>query len=146
MGKRKDLSEFDKGQIVMARPLDQSISDPKLQLLWGVPSLQCERNSEKEKADSRKVFDDLMRCVERNQTELLRMMKEKQRATERQDEEFIKDLEEEITELKRRDTALERLSHSEEHLHFLQIRVLLFLGARNTPRAGLTSGLNPEMR
>ncbi|KAK3527217.1 hypothetical protein QTP86_014634 [Hemibagrus guttatus] len=24
MGKRKDLSEFDKGQIVMARPLDQS--------------------------------------------------------------------------------------------------------------------------
>ncbi|KAK3535958.1 hypothetical protein QTP70_021459 [Hemibagrus guttatus] len=26
MGKRKDLSEFDKGEIVMARPLDQSIS------------------------------------------------------------------------------------------------------------------------
>ncbi|KAK3509292.1 hypothetical protein QTP70_028577 [Hemibagrus guttatus] len=26
MGKRKDLSKFDKGQIVMARPLDQSIS------------------------------------------------------------------------------------------------------------------------
>ncbi|KAK3543536.1 hypothetical protein QTP70_023867, partial [Hemibagrus guttatus] len=26
MGKRKDLSEFDKGQIVMARPLDQNIS------------------------------------------------------------------------------------------------------------------------
>ena len=26
MGKRKDLSEFDKGQIVMARPLGQSIS------------------------------------------------------------------------------------------------------------------------
>ncbi|KAK3507069.1 hypothetical protein QTP70_003879 [Hemibagrus guttatus] len=26
MGKSKDLSEFDKGQIVMARPLDQSIS------------------------------------------------------------------------------------------------------------------------
>ncbi|KAK3511937.1 hypothetical protein QTP70_027583 [Hemibagrus guttatus] len=26
MGTRKDLSEFDKGQIVMARPLDQSIS------------------------------------------------------------------------------------------------------------------------
>ncbi|KAK3544403.1 hypothetical protein QTP86_010539 [Hemibagrus guttatus] len=26
MGKCKDLSEFDKGQIVMARPLDQSIS------------------------------------------------------------------------------------------------------------------------
>jgi len=38
MGKRKDLSEFEKGRIVMARPLGQSIS--KLQLLWGVPGLQ----------------------------------------------------------------------------------------------------------
>ncbi|ROL48310.1 hypothetical protein DPX16_5704 [Anabarilius grahami] len=39
MGKRKDLSEFDKGQIVM---LDDWIrASPKLQLLWGVPGLQC---------------------------------------------------------------------------------------------------------
>ena len=44
MGKREDLSEFDKGQIVMARWLGQSIScsDPcsELQLLLVVPSLQ----------------------------------------------------------------------------------------------------------
>ncbi|KAK3554937.1 hypothetical protein QTP86_001569 [Hemibagrus guttatus] len=33
MGKRKDLSEFDKGQIVMARPLDQSISKTAA-LVW----------------------------------------------------------------------------------------------------------------
>ncbi|ROL50389.1 Protein phosphatase 1 regulatory subunit 1C [Anabarilius grahami] len=38
MGKRKDLSEFDKGQIVM---LDNWVrTSPKLQLLWGVPELQ----------------------------------------------------------------------------------------------------------
>ncbi|KAK3518097.1 hypothetical protein QTP70_033324, partial [Hemibagrus guttatus] len=41
MDKRKDLSEFDKGQIVMARRLDRA--SPKLQLLWGVPGLQCRR-------------------------------------------------------------------------------------------------------
>ncbi|ROL52299.1 hypothetical protein DPX16_0475 [Anabarilius grahami] len=39
MGKRKDLSEFDKDQIVMAR--DWVRASPKLQLLWGVPGLQC---------------------------------------------------------------------------------------------------------
>ncbi|KAK3544025.1 hypothetical protein QTP70_035036, partial [Hemibagrus guttatus] len=33
MDKRKDLSEFDKGQIVMARPLDQNI--PKTAALMG---------------------------------------------------------------------------------------------------------------
>ncbi|KAK3512530.1 hypothetical protein QTP70_015642 [Hemibagrus guttatus] len=33
MGKRKDLSEFDEGQIVMARPLDQSISKTAA-LVW----------------------------------------------------------------------------------------------------------------
>ncbi|XP_072543288.1 zinc-binding protein A33-like isoform X7 [Salminus brasiliensis] len=36
-------------------------------------------------------------------------------------EEFIKELEQEITELKRRDTELEQLSHTEDHLHLLQI-------------------------
>ena len=44
MGKHEDLSEFDKGQIVMPRRLGQSIScsDPcsELQLLLVVPSLQ----------------------------------------------------------------------------------------------------------
>uniref|UniRef100_W5L234 Uncharacterized protein n=1 Tax=Astyanax mexicanus TaxID=7994 RepID=W5L234_ASTMX len=47
--------------------------------------------------------------------------KEKQKAAERQAEEFIKDLEQEITELKRRDTELEQLSHTEDPLHLLQI-------------------------
>uniref|UniRef100_A0A3B4C7X3 B30.2/SPRY domain-containing protein n=1 Tax=Pygocentrus nattereri TaxID=42514 RepID=A0A3B4C7X3_PYGNA len=49
---------------------------------------------------------------------------EKQKAAERQAEEFIKELEQEITELKRRDTELEQLSHTEDHL--LQVRVPLF--------------------
>ena len=34
VGKQKDLSDFDKVKIVMAR------STPKLQILWDVPSLQ----------------------------------------------------------------------------------------------------------
>ncbi|KAL6491202.1 hypothetical protein MHYP_G00015470 [Metynnis hypsauchen] len=79
------------------------------------------KSSEKEKADSVEVFRALLRCIERSQAELLEVMEEKQKAAERQDEEFIKELEQEITELKRRDTELEQLSHTEDHLHLLQV-------------------------
>ncbi|XP_053349189.1 nuclear factor 7, brain-like [Clarias gariepinus] len=79
------------------------------------------KNTEKEKADVVEIFSALMRCIERRQAELLKVMEEKQKAAERQAEEFIKDLEQEITELKRRNTELEQLSHTEDHLHLLQI-------------------------
>ncbi|KAL6491251.1 hypothetical protein MHYP_G00015960 [Metynnis hypsauchen] len=78
-------------------------------------------SSEEEIADSVEVFRALLRCIERSQAELLEVMEEKQKAAERQAEEFIKELEQEITELKRRDTELEQLSHTEDHLHLLQV-------------------------
>ncbi|XP_049338630.1 E3 ubiquitin-protein ligase TRIM21-like [Astyanax mexicanus] len=80
-----------------------------------------QKNTEKEKADSVEVFRALVRCIERSQAELLEVMEEKQKAAERQAEELIKELEQEITELKRRDTELEQISHTEDHLHLLQV-------------------------
>ncbi|KAF4088730.1 hypothetical protein AMELA_G00058090 [Ameiurus melas] len=79
------------------------------------------KNTEKEKADGVEIFSALMRCIERRQAELLKVMEEKQKAEEKQAEELIKDLEQEITELKRRNTELEQISHTEDHLHLLQI-------------------------
>ncbi|XP_049338568.1 zinc finger protein RFP-like isoform X1 [Astyanax mexicanus] len=79
------------------------------------------KNTEKEKADSVEVFRALVRCIERSQAELLEVMEEEQKAAERQAEELIKELEQEITELKRRDTELEQISHTEDHLHLLQV-------------------------
>ncbi|KAL7880919.1 hypothetical protein SRHO_G00031730 [Serrasalmus rhombeus] len=78
-------------------------------------------SSEEEKADSVEVFRALLHSIERSQVELLEVMEEKQKAAERQAEEFIKELEQEITELKRRDAELEQLSHTEDHLHLLQV-------------------------
>ncbi|XP_062850618.1 E3 ubiquitin-protein ligase TRIM47-like [Trichomycterus rosablanca] len=79
------------------------------------------KNTEKFKADSMEIFRALIHSIERNQAEMLKVMEEKQRAAERQAEEFIKDLEQEITELKRRNTDLEQISNTEDHLHLLQI-------------------------
>uniref|UniRef100_A0A3B4CUN7 Uncharacterized protein n=1 Tax=Pygocentrus nattereri TaxID=42514 RepID=A0A3B4CUN7_PYGNA len=67
------------------------------------------------------VYTALIRSIERSQAELLEVMEEKQKAAEKQAEELIKELEQEITKLKRRDTELEQLSHTEDHLHLLQI-------------------------
>ncbi|XP_053488770.1 E3 ubiquitin-protein ligase TRIM39-like [Ictalurus furcatus] len=79
------------------------------------------RNTEKEKSDSIEVFSALIRSIERSQAELLEVMERKQKAAEKQAEGLIKELEQEIDELKRRDTELEQLSHTDDHLHLLQI-------------------------
>ncbi|XP_076849617.1 E3 ubiquitin-protein ligase TRIM39-like isoform X1 [Brachyhypopomus gauderio] len=77
--------------------------------------------TEREIADSIEVFTAMVRSIERSQAELLQVMEEKQKAADRQAEGLIKDLEQEITELKRRDSELEQLSHTEDHIHLLQI-------------------------
>ncbi|KAI5616228.1 E3 ubiquitin-protein ligase TRIM39 [Silurus asotus] len=78
-------------------------------------------NTEKEKAESMKVLNALIRCVEKSQAELLKMMEEKQKAAERQAENFIKELEQEISELRKRNNEMEKLSNTDDHLHLLQI-------------------------
>ncbi|XP_073715303.1 E3 ubiquitin-protein ligase TRIM39 [Misgurnus anguillicaudatus] len=77
------------------------------------------RSREQEKAASDELFGDLIRSIERCQTELLEMMEEKQKAAEKHDEDLIKDLEQEITELKWRDSELKKIT--QDHLHLIQI-------------------------
>ncbi|XP_026077796.1 E3 ubiquitin-protein ligase TRIM39-like isoform X3 [Carassius auratus] len=89
------------------------------------------RNTEKEKAVRVELLTDLIRSIERHQTELLEMMEEQQKAAEKQEQELIEELEQEITELKMRNTELEQLSHTEDHLHLLQIHSSL-CSSRNT--------------
>ncbi|XP_021419390.2 E3 ubiquitin-protein ligase TRIM39-like [Oncorhynchus mykiss] len=79
-----------------------------------------QKDAEREISDSVQVFTALVRSIERSQTELIEVIEEKQKAAERQAEGLIKELEQEITELKRRSTELEQLSHTEDHLHLLQ--------------------------
>ncbi|NP_001093511.1 bloodthirsty-related gene family, member 25 isoform X2 [Danio rerio] len=102
--------------------------------------------SEKEKAAHVEIFTDLIRSIERCQTELLEMMEEQQKAAEKQEEELIKELEQEITELKMRNTELEQLSHTEDHLHLLQIYSSLHrpTDTRNWPEISLKTQENLE--
>ncbi|XP_059366177.1 E3 ubiquitin-protein ligase TRIM39-like [Carassius carassius] len=78
------------------------------------------RNTEEEKAAHAELFTDLIRSIERCQTEVMEMIEERQKAAEKREQELIEELEQEITELKMRNTELEQLSHTEDHLLLLQ--------------------------
>ncbi len=73
-----------------------------------------QKNTEKEKAARVELFTDLIRSIERCQTELLEMMEEQQKAAQKQEQEMIEELEQEISELKMRNTELEQLSRTED--------------------------------
>ncbi|XP_028822718.1 E3 ubiquitin-protein ligase TRIM39-like [Denticeps clupeoides] len=79
------------------------------------------KSTEEEISASVEIFTALLRSIERSQAELLEVMEEEQRAAERQAEGLVKDLQQEITELQRRNSELEKISHTEDHLHLLQI-------------------------
>ncbi|XP_055781174.1 E3 ubiquitin-protein ligase TRIM39-like [Salvelinus fontinalis] len=75
-------------------------------------------NAEKQIADSVEVFTVLVRCIERSQAELIEVVEEKQKVSEKRAERFVEELEQEITELKRRAPEIE---------HILDIKDLLLL-------------------
>ncbi|XP_077074121.1 E3 ubiquitin-protein ligase TRIM39-like [Siphateles boraxobius] len=84
------------------------------------------RNTDEEKSSSVEIFTGLIRSIERCQSDLLKMMEEQQKAAEKQAEDLIKELHQEITELKRRNTELEQLSQTDDHLHLIQMSSSLY--------------------
>ncbi|XP_042246622.1 E3 ubiquitin-protein ligase TRIM39-like [Thunnus maccoyii] len=77
-------------------------------------------DADREIAEGVQVFTTLMKSVERSLNELIETIEEKQRTTEKQAEDFIKELEQEISDLMKRSSEVKQLSRSEDHLHLLQ--------------------------
>ncbi|XP_023191107.1 E3 ubiquitin-protein ligase TRIM21-like [Xiphophorus maculatus] len=76
--------------------------------------------ADREKAEGVQVFTALIESAERGLKELLKEIQDKQETTEKQAEDFIRDLEQEISELKKRSSEVKQLSQDEDHLHLLQ--------------------------
>ncbi|XP_036375400.1 uncharacterized protein LOC118771499 [Megalops cyprinoides] len=70
--------------------------------------------------DSERIFTELVRSIERRRSEVKELIRDQEKAAVSQAEGVIKRLELEIAELRRRDAELEQLSHTEDHIHFLQ--------------------------
>ncbi|KAL7872559.1 hypothetical protein SRHO_G00075420 [Serrasalmus rhombeus] len=70
--------------------------------------------------DSERIFTELMRSIEKKRSEITKLIRTQEKNKLRQTEELLKNLQQEIDDLKRRNTELEQLSVTEDHIHFLQ--------------------------
>ncbi|XP_062282534.1 E3 ubiquitin-protein ligase TRIM39-like [Scomber scombrus] len=101
--------------------IQEMIQKRRLKILEIKHSVDLSKEAaDREKAEGVQVFAALKESVERSLNELIDTIEEKQRTTEKQAKDFIKELEQEISELKNRSSEVEKLSHSEDHLHLLQ--------------------------
>ncbi|XP_042186213.1 tripartite motif-containing protein 16 isoform X2 [Oncorhynchus tshawytscha] len=70
--------------------------------------------------DSEKIFTELIRSIERRRSEVKELIRAQEKAQVNQAEGLLEQVEQEIAELRKRSTELEQLSHTEDHIHFLQ--------------------------
>ncbi|XP_026062868.1 tripartite motif-containing protein 16-like [Carassius auratus] len=70
--------------------------------------------------DSERIFTELIRSIERSRSELIRLIRDQEKTTVSRAEERLERLEQEINDLRRRDAELEQLSHTQDHIQFLQ--------------------------
>nr|CAP08941.1 fish virus induced TRIM protein [Oncorhynchus mykiss] len=70
--------------------------------------------------DCDQIFTKLIRSIERRSSEVKELIRAQEKAQVSQAEGLLEQLKQEIAELRKRSTELEQLSHTEDHIHFLQ--------------------------
>uniref|UniRef100_A0A672MV20 Tripartite motif-containing protein 16-like n=1 Tax=Sinocyclocheilus grahami TaxID=75366 RepID=A0A672MV20_SINGR len=70
--------------------------------------------------DSETIFTELIRSIERSRSELIRLIRDQEKTAVSRAEGRLERLEQEINDLRRRDAELEQLSHTQDHIQFLQ--------------------------
>ncbi|XP_077074125.1 E3 ubiquitin-protein ligase TRIM21-like [Siphateles boraxobius] len=95
------------------------------------------KNTEKDKSSSDQIFNVLNGYIEKCRSDRMEMIEEQQKAADKQAEDLIKELQQEITEL-------EELSHSNDHLHHIQMSSSLYSRphTKNWTEIRIDSGVN----
>ncbi|XP_056335983.1 E3 ubiquitin/ISG15 ligase TRIM25-like [Danio aesculapii] len=70
--------------------------------------------------DTERIFTEVIRSIERSRSEVTQLIRDQEKAVVSGAEVRLQRLEQEIDDLRRRDTELEQLSHTDHHIHFLQ--------------------------
>ncbi|XP_031732494.1 E3 ubiquitin-protein ligase TRIM21-like [Anarrhichthys ocellatus] len=113
--------EYEERKVELEAEIQQMIQERQLKIKK-IKQLVIisNKNADIEKAEGFRVFTTLMESVERGLYELIERIEEKQRTTQKQADNFIKELEQEISELKKKNMEVKQLPLSEDHLHLLQ--------------------------
>ncbi|XP_046729694.1 tripartite motif-containing protein 16-like [Silurus meridionalis] len=70
--------------------------------------------------DSEKIFTEMISSMEKMRSEVTELIRDQEKAELSGAERLLEQLEQEISDLQRRITELEQLSHTHDHIHFLQ--------------------------
>uniref|UniRef100_A0A673GAE9 Tripartite motif-containing protein 16-like n=1 Tax=Sinocyclocheilus rhinocerous TaxID=307959 RepID=A0A673GAE9_9TELE len=109
--------------------IQQREKDPQ-QLREAVESHK--RSAQTAVEDSERIFTELIRSIERRFSELIRLIRDQEKAAVSRAEGRLERLEQEINDLRRRDAELEQLSHTQDHLQFLQVTETSAVGEPKT--------------
>lgn len=71
--------------------------------------------------ESERIFSKLIRSIEKQNSEVKELIRVQGKAAVNQAEEELEKIQKEMAELKRTGAELEKLSHTEDHIHFLQV-------------------------
>ncbi|XP_047431151.1 E3 ubiquitin-protein ligase TRIM21-like [Mugil cephalus] len=77
------------------------------------------KSAERQVADAVRVFEALLRSVEKSQTNLVNVIKETQKKTQQEAEGYVRELEKEISKLNKRSAEVEQLYSSKNHDDFV---------------------------
>ncbi|XP_073712509.1 E3 ubiquitin/ISG15 ligase TRIM25-like [Misgurnus anguillicaudatus] len=112
--KQKELKETE-------RKYQQRIqeSQKKLQELRDAVETH-KRSAQTAVDDTERIFTQLIQTIERRRSEVTQLIRDQEKTAVSEAEGLLKRLEQEIDDLRRRDAELEQLSHTDDHIHFLQ--------------------------
>ncbi|XP_017312749.1 tripartite motif-containing protein 16-like [Ictalurus punctatus] len=71
--------------------------------------------------DSEIIFTEMISSMEKKRSEMTKLIRAQEKAELSRADRLLEQLEQEITDLQRRVTELEQLSHTHDHIHFLQV-------------------------
>nr|XP_046188692.1 E3 ubiquitin/ISG15 ligase TRIM25-like isoform X3 [Oncorhynchus gorbuscha] len=108
----KQLSENQARQRIQEREV-------KIQeVRQAVKSLKC--SAQTAVGVSERIFTVLVHSIDKTRSEMTALIRAQEKAEVSRAEGLLKQLEQDVAELKRREAELEQLSHTEDHIHFLQ--------------------------
>ncbi|TDH05847.1 hypothetical protein EPR50_G00126850 [Perca flavescens] len=96
----------------------QKLKDTEKELRYVVRYIK--HSTEAAVEESERVFSKLIRSIEKQSSEVKEVMRVQERAAVSQAEELLEKIQRDVTELRRTGAELEKISGTENHIHFLQ--------------------------
>nr|XP_029137910.1 tripartite motif-containing protein 16-like [Labrus bergylta]XP_029137911.1 tripartite motif-containing protein 16-like [Labrus bergylta] len=133
-----ERSERQRELKVSRQNIQQRIQDSKkVKKLLQQEVEAINRSANKTVGNSEKIFTELIRLMEKRRSDVKQQVRSQQQTEVSRVRELQEKLEQEITELKRKDAELEKLSHTEDHNQFLHDYPSLSPLSESTPSSSI---------